>query len=141
MPRLVRLQKTQEWTPCDPSKLVSVNYKILSHAQKETNVRQVFTPLEYQRLVEGTTGFWKFAIQASRELGLRLGDICQLEWDCFRQPGHIAVWTDKRDKRVSLKLTDGLAVAATLLPVVHPRYVFPEHQELVNDPTRRAYLS
>ncbi|EEF63347.1 tyrosine-type recombinase/integrase [Pedosphaera parvula] len=129
------------WTPNDPSKLVSVNYKILSHVQKETTVKRVFTAAEYDGLVKATDGFWRFAIQASRELGLRLGDICQLEWDCFRQPGYITVWTDKRDKRVSLKMSDGLAQAATLQPVAHARYVFPEERDIINDPTRRAYLS
>jgi hypothetical protein len=41
--------------------------------------------------------------------GLRLGDICALEWACLKEPGKVVVWTDKRDTRVDLPVDDDLA--------------------------------
>ena len=69
--------------------------------------------------------FWQFAILISWEIGLRLGDICSLEWDCFTTPGRVTVWTDKRDRRISVPLSDELQQLITLIPLTSDQYLFP----------------
>ena len=126
----------------NPSLAVNVQMSGMTHAQKETQVKTVFTAAEYKRLMGLLTRekddllekiaaieadmkgqrnasralktfghrldiamFWWVAVPVARWTGLRLGDICQLEWDCFSQVDRANVWTDKRDRRVSLPLT------------------------------------
>lgn len=136
----------------DPSQLVRVNYSLLSHRQKEVRPRAVFTDQEiaillsecHRRAADGDLSalFWKAAIAIGRWTGLRLGDICQLEWDCLEVPGQISTWTDKRDRRVSLPLVPvELAAAIEAVPRQWPKYLFPYQRELARSPTRRALLS
>lgn len=116
----------------DPSALVSVDYRLLTHEQKESKRVQLFTDEEIRKLLDGITDlaaeaegaagskdrvrpsreefaaraerykFWKSAIIISRYTGLRLGDIACLEWSALEKPDAIVVWTAKRDARVEL---------------------------------------
>lgn len=134
------------WSPTDPSALTRVRMNILSHEQKEKGERIPFSELEVKHMLamlekEEKDPFWMFAIAASFYLGLRLGDICQLEWSCFKKPGHIIVWTDKRDRRVSLKLPKPVADIVSTLNVGSKTHLFPSQMRMVLDPTRRAALS
>lgn len=130
------------WCVANPSVLVRVDMSAMSHAQKEPKVRECFNGQEVRRLIESADeGFWKFAIKLGYEIGLRLGDICQLEWDCFAVPGRVSVWTDKRDRRVSVPLSDELSELLTQVPVHSSKYLFPEQRKTILDTKRRALLS
>jgi len=80
--------------------------------------------------------FWGAASILSFETGLRLGDVAQLERDSFSADA-ITVWTDKRDRRVSIPM-DMLDMdlihrcARYLLDYGHcTSYMFPMHKLLV----------
>ena len=93
------------WSIGDPAREVNVSREGLTHEQKEATIREPFNKPEITRLLanldkEGNT-FWHFAVLVSSETGLRLGDICQLEWNCFTKPGRLVIHTDKRNKRIS----------------------------------------
>ena len=130
----------------DPSTMVRINVKVLSHLQKEKTETVPMTEADYMDIMNNTTGFFHVATGLSYWTGLRLSDICNLEWDCFK-PGEIVVWTIKRDKRVALPVMDPLIGSTRLLAVlkqieqVHPQYVFPKEREIINDPKQRAKLS
>lgn len=115
----------------DPSFAVKVDLSRLSHAQKETRQRLPFTGeqvdalLKAARYCEKHSAFWLAAIRISAGLGLRFGDICQLEWATIGTDT-ITVWTDKRDKRVQLALTPELRSMFDALPIEDMAYVFPE---------------
>ena len=85
--------------------------------------------------------FWSFAIRTSRETGLRLSDICQLEWSCFSNPGKVSVWMDKTDQRIEHELPEDLQELVATIPVRHGKYLFPEQQEIITDTKRRGLLS
>jgi len=85
--------------------------------------------------------FWTFAVTIGDELGLRLGDICQLEWECFRNPRTVIVWTDKRDRRIEVPISERIDELLTQIPVRDSKYLFPEQREIINDDKRRAVLS
>jgi integrase len=132
------------WAVGDPARLARVNMKGLSHQQKERAVREVFEPYEIKRILkqcESEDVFWLFAVRLSLETSLRLGDICQLEWDCFSEAERVNVWTDKRDKRVSVPISSELSDLLTSIPVSHPRFMFPEQRAIANDMKKRASLS
>ena len=126
-------------------KRVSIDYDIMSHAQKETKQLEPFDSFEVKCMVrffksEGMV-FWQFATQIAWEVGLRLGDICNLEWDCFSESGRVIVWTEKRDKRVAVPISDALSDLLTLIPVSHGQYLFPEQREIHLDSKKRAVMS
>ena len=85
--------------------------------------------------------FWNFAVQVSFETGLRLSDICQLEWSCFATPGKLKVWSDKTNKRLELEFNDGLTELLTALPVCHAKYLFPEQRAVIRSVKKRGLLS
>lgn len=133
------------WSLGDPARLVKVNMGNLSHEQKEVHEKRTFTDFELKRLKKHLSDteqvFWLFATAISEEMGLRLGDICQLEWSCFNIPNHIIVWTDKRDKRISVPISDDLNDIITMIPVHSHKYLFPEQREIILDLKRRSSLS
>jgi len=141
----------RKYTDGDPSKLVSIKWNLLTHAQKEARVRQPFTEAEVAALLqatdprsnEGTDPFWFCAIAIGRYTGLRLGDICNLEWDCFAEPGKMKVWTNKSNTPVLLPLNrfPVLRDAVAMIPYQHEDYCFPAQRETINDPNRRALIS
>ena len=75
------------------------------------------------------------------DAGLRLGDICQLEWDSFSVKNKFIVWTDKRDRRVALDLDPRLADVIAAIAPINSQYVFPEERALYKDTRRKANLS
>lgn len=132
----------------NPAKLVRVQMDLLTHRQKETASRKIFTDAELAALIDATqpdgthaSAFWHGAIQIGRWTGLRLGDICQLEWGSFAETGQMRVWTDKRDRRVSLPVGPELVVAVSAIPSTHPVYCFPVQRDLIRDPSKRSNLS
>lgn len=97
--------------------------------------------VEYQRNKFLVNLFWRTAVLMSRYVGLRLGDICLLEWESIKEPGRITVWTRKTHKRVSLILHPILADAISRVPQNKTKYVFPEQAEERLNTKRRAKLS
>ena len=85
--------------------------------------------------------FWLFAVRCSSTTGLRLGDICQLQWRCFGEPGKIVVWTDKTNRRIEHILSPELEEIVTQIPVVSATHLFPDQHAVINDVKRRALLS
>lgn len=136
------------WVTSNPAgkQRVSVRMELLSHAQKEPTEKQCFASPEIVRLLteldkEPKYLFWSFAVRISNEIGLRLGDVCQLEWDCFSAPGRVTVWTDKRDRRVSVPISKELEELVSVIPVESTQFLFPNERERIRDTSRRAGLS
>lgn len=135
----------------NPSQLVRVNFSLLSHKQKETRPRRVFNDAEIgallsevnRKLQDGCdyAPFWAAAIPIGRWTGLRLGDICQLEWDCLEKPGVLTVWTEKRDRRVELPLNDKLTAAIEGIAKRSKQFLFPHQRDMTRNPKRRPLLS
>lgn len=114
----------------------------LTHDQKEPQVRVPFSEEEIDRILTEVCAstWWKFAVIYGRDTGLRLGDIATIEWSCFKEDGLCTVWTDKKDRRVSLPMTGRMQGALLFLPKSE-RYVFPDRASIANDPERRSNLS
>lgn len=127
----------------DPGRLVGVKLHGLTHEQKEKKERIPFTEDEIDRLLVEVCAsmWWKFAIITGRDTGLRLGDICTIEWACFAKPGTVSVWTDKRDKRVELPLTPRMEGSMLFIPRADVRYVFPDMAARYNNASKRAGIS
>jgi integrase len=85
--------------------------------------------------------FWDFAIRLSHETGLRLGDICQLQWENFSKPGIIALWMDKTNNRVEVPVSDAILELASNIPVDHNKFLFPQQRETITDEKKRSLLS
>lgn len=134
----------------DPSRLVSINYRILNHRQKEgrTNRLRTFSDAEMTKLLDhllkaaqtqdkeqGKWLFWYIATVLGRYAGLREGDVCCLERASVDDAqGKLIVWTGKRQKRVALPLRPKIladAVAMIPMPVTEEAkiYCFPEWRE------------
>tara|TARA_Y100000310_G_scaffold222136_1_gene223790 strand:- start:7639 stop:8562 length:924 start_codon:yes stop_codon:yes gene_type:complete len=160
----------------NPALLLKVRMKDLTHAQKERKVKVPYSSDEFKTLTIGFTDFlydakgfakiqrkprvrfWRNASIIAYWTGLRFGDICNLERDCFSSPlfnegdevppTTLTVWTDKRDKRVELPLDPdhmGGGVVAKILSdlnVTHPDgdYFFPKERGLYNDLSTKANL-
>jgi len=110
----------------NPAVLVPVKLENMTHSQKEPKRVQPFTAHEVKKMTTLLQGEWRPAVIIALDAGLRLGDVCKLEWDSFdTEPGRIVVWTDKRDKRVSLPMTDRLRDLKSELPRKSKRWVLP----------------
>lgn len=124
---------------------VTVDLGKLSHEQKETKAIEPFTAAELRKFTDYCKSeghvFWQFAALVSWEIGLRLGDIASLEWDSFNTPGRAIVWTMKRDRRVSVPISDALSDVLAQIPVASEKYLFPNERALYSDLSRRANLS
>jgi integrase len=115
------------WMPGNPASLVKVDIRKVPHRLREAKKKEAFTPAEVKYIIANTEGFWRAAILIAVETGLRIGDIVQLEWDCFSLT-HIEVWTDKRDKKVKLKMSAKLRKAIMGIPKEDEEFVFPEER-------------
>lgn len=86
--------------------------------------------------------FWRAAVPIGRYTGLRIGDICLLEWDTFATPGKLCVWTQKRDKRVMLPLDhpDLVEAIASIKPLSN-QYVFPDMRLIYKNLNQRSNIA
>jgi integrase len=130
------------WRVGNPAKGVDISMEELSHAQKEKREVKLFSEADVLRIAAATDSpFWRFATSVSFATGLRLGDICCLEWECFDGPV-MTVWTDKRDKRVGPFTLEGEALRhLKSIPVTDPKFLFPLQRDIYKSATRRALLS
>jgi integrase len=130
------------WMTHRPAHLCRVKMDLMTHKQKETKSHLSLKEDEIEYIMRHCNAFWVTAVYLASETGLRLGDICSLEWDSVDPAsGLIVVWTDKSDTRVSLNMPTALADTLSNLPVTDTNYVFPMEREIYRDPNRRAWLS
>lgn len=125
----------------DPTFGVIVRLDTLTHEQKETRPRRSFTPAQVLVLQNYATDFWRAAIAIGYHTGLRLGDICCLEWAPLATPGQLKVWMRKTGKSVVHCLSPELQSLVATLPRTDPVYAFPEERATYLHPTRHAGLS
>lgn len=157
---LYKFLTAKSYVDANVSLLVKVRSKDLSHGQKETRKKTCFNDDEYARLLlhmslkideladSDAPGakqklqwlrFWYPATIIGRHTGLRVGDIASLEWESIKDD-KVTVWTDKRNKRVEIKVTDALREGLLSIPVNKGVKCFPIQSAIESDPTRRAQL-
>lgn len=118
-----------------PSAQVQVDTRILSDEQKSKGSHEPFTQREVEKLVSNTEGFWRCAVLLASEAGLRLGQICELEWTALATPGAVLVAGHL------IPISERLHAWIFDTPVTSDRYVWSEEQETHLSAGRRAYLS
>jgi len=130
----------------NPAKIVKVNKRKLSHAQRRPRPRHPITIKEFQEIMRKAPYFIRQATAIGWYTGLRLGDVCNLEWACLTDT-HITVYTLKRDKYVELPL-DHKFIGGGVLRIIlneieksHDQYMFPVERTMINDPKNRATIS
>jgi len=128
------------WMLSRPADNCKIRMDNLKHTQKETKSHKSMNVEDIKALMKVADPFWAMAIFLAANTGLRLGDICSLEWSCF-DGNTINVWTDKTNKRVSINLPSDVINNLCNLPVSNPDYVFPDKREIYLDVSRRAGLS
>lgn len=134
------------YTQTNPAALVKVDKSLLKHRQKEADERVPFTRWEYKQIVDYAPYFFKEATIISYWTGLRLGDICRLEWDSISSK-HMIIHTIKRDKRVKIPLGHELFGGNELINCLksirkeHKTFCFPEAYKTISDSKKRAKLS
>jgi len=147
----------------NPSEGVKVDRSKLTHTEKEKKVRAVVTLKEYKKIINNapdmgfgqtklekkrTGWFWRHATAIGYWTGLRLSDICSLEWASIDlKNDRMTVWTDKRDKRVEIPLGNVLfggeefkKILREILPE-DPTYCFPDQHAIVTNAKKRSLLS
>lgn len=85
--------------------------------------------------------FWRCAVQVSWHTGLRLGDICQLEWATLATPMRLVVWTEKTNARIELRLKPSLFLLLKSVPKNDDALVFPEEAGTYGQVKRRSHFS
>ncbi len=147
----------------NPSKIMNVRQKNLSHVQKEKRVVIPFTQEEYNHIINRFNNFingkkcfdfkkrsdackfWILACSLSYYTGLRFGDICNLELASYTGD-RLIVHTGKTNKRVALPLDHELlggGIVKELLDsvnLVSDEYFFPYQRRLHNNLYRKAQL-
>lgn len=130
----------------NPAADIRIDTGALAHEQKEKKERLPYTHAQFLAILEYAPYFFRQAVGLSYWGGLRLGDICSLEWASIGKK-HITVWTEKRDKRVQIPLGHDLFGGDELKKIISEIdptddvYCFPEwHREHI-DPKKRAKVS
>ncbi len=138
------------YTQKNPVMLVAIDKSKLSHKQKEERPKVAFKRAEYDKLMRHAPYFFKQAIALCWWTGLRIVDVCNLEWDCFdaeSDPKTLTIHTQKRDVRVCLPIEDPLIGGGFLIDIMQqidfddPVYCFPEQREWMSSPKSRSKLS
>jgi len=147
---LMKFASIKRYVLTDPSALVSIDHSLMTHEQKEVRRKKVFTDDEIDFLLAKcsdaeppsiTPGFFKAAIILGRDLALRLGDVCRLEWASFDFASRtVIVWMDKTNARVQIPMSKRVLQLVTGLDALDERYLFPNERELAIGP-KRALLS
>lgn len=118
-----------------------INTSKLTHKQKEKRAVRPFTEEEFVQLYENTEGWHKWAATLGFDAGLRISDVCSLQWASLSKPGCVIVWTRKRNKRVNLPASKRIMEILVEIPFEDETYVFPDRHKQINDPKRRAAIS
>ena len=138
------------YTQENPVELVAIDKSKLTHKQKEERPKVAFKKSEYDKLMKHAPYFFRQAIALCWWTGLRIVDVCNLEWDCFGESDNtktLTIHTQKRDVRVCLPIEDPLIGGGELLEIMQqiefedPTYCFPVQREWMNNPKGRSKLS
>jgi integrase len=149
------------WIVADVSQDVELDYDVMSHGQKEQDEKQPFTDEEVKRIIgelrkdwnraqtdkhelfrdAGDVLFWLVAMSIGKETGLRLSDIAKLEWRSFSDPGVLAVWTGKTNKRIEHPISEAVQHLISEIPVTDADYLFPAQRAIITDVAKRSGLS
>lgn len=125
--RFLEFGAAKQYILGNPAKLVSIKSDAITGEPKQSPKRKAFTEAEIKQMLAAFEGEWRAAIVLAMDAGLRLGHVCNLEWDAFDlKPGRVVIWTDKRDRRVSLPLTPRLRHIKKMLPRTDKKLVLPE---------------
>lgn len=146
--RFSRFCFTRAYVVGDPVAEVEVRIKGLTHEQKEGRKRVPVTPDDYKKLMTVADGFHRFAVALSYWTGLRLVDICCLEWASIDNES-ITLWMQKTGKRIEIPLSEPLIGGSELQGFIfemtmfssHKVYCFPGQRDTILDPKARAKLS
>jgi integrase len=128
-------------------KLVKLRKDLLSHSQLEPAEKVPITPAEYKKIYANTEGFDRIATAFSYWTGLRLSDVCRLEWSMLTPKSELIVHIKKTGERVALPLTHELLGGGILMgdvmeiEDVDKTYCFPREREIINDAKRDHYFS
>ena len=169
--RLSALRSFWKWanaegiTNKNPAAITKVKTDDMTHAQQEVTKRdRIISDSDYQALVNdirprrrGEGGLcmeWRDVIVLARRTGLRMGDVMNIEMECFDwKAGTITVWTDKRDKRVQIPIHPEIvrkmhpdndpiwAQGRTTTVNNSRRHMFDTLRTVYNKPKSRPYLS
>jgi len=125
------VKRIEAFTKAEYNKLIKYFDREIAHVQamlrgqkKDPGIRKPVTRLNWLQ-------FFRFATVFSYEIGLRLGDICQLEWLSFSEVGEVIVHTDKSDTRIAVPMSDDMQAALELVPTDDMDYLFPMQRELI----------
>ena len=147
---LFRFAIAAGYTQKNPVALVAIDKSKLSHSQKEERAKIAITKAEYNKLIKHAPYFFKQAIALCWWTGLRIVDVCNLEWDCLdatSNPKTLTIHTQKRDVRICLPIDDPLIGGGVLVDIMQQidfndtNYCFPEQREWMNNPKGRSKLS
>lgn len=133
----------------NPAKLARIKMSNLSHKAKEKKDIKLFTDKEVQALLSMVhpdepgygDGFWFCAIVFGRYAGMRIGDICQLHNDSLERSGYLTIWTDKRQTRVEIPLSNTFLQQAVLWLPNSTGYFWPVRAMESKDPKVRSKTS
>lgn len=119
------------WGIKNPANAAVIDYRSIPIEQKERTPKKIFTEGEVEYLIGRIEGFWRHATILSYDLGIRLSDICNLEWKSFTtQPGKVIIWMEKTNERIALDVTDRVRRLIASLPRLDDRFIFPEQREV-----------
>lgn len=124
-------------------KRLALRLEDLTFDQMERVIKEPFTEIEYTQLLHcrDIQGFWRWAIQLSWWLGLRMSDVCLLQWGSFcAVPGKLVVWQHKTRVRNQLNLADpvlGGGIVSQIMEEIKAEasdavYCFPDMRDLYN---------
>ena len=131
----------------NPMMFIKIDKSKLKHEQKTPKEKQIYHLKEVEKIINEAPYFFRQATALSYWAGLRLGDIASLEWASIKNRGKIVVWTEKRDKLVSISTTApqfGGGVLKKVLSEIDVEdkvYCFPEWHINNIDPKKRSKAS
>lgn len=125
----------------NPGKRLVLRKEDLTFDQMERKIKEEFTLEEFQQFMacDKIQGFWRWAIQLSWWLGLRMSDCCMLQWGSFcAVPGKLVVWQVKTRRRIELDLSDPLLGGGIIPSIIEEMksqvsdavFCFPEMRDL-----------
>jgi len=131
----------------NPIMFIKIDKSKLLHNQKTPKKKRVFKEAEVDKMIKHAPYFFRQAIAISYWTGLRLGDIASLEWASIKDRNRMVVWTEKRDKMVSIDTTNEnfgggiLKKVLSEIDVEDEIYCFPEWHKDTTDPKKRSKAS
>ena len=115
------------WMTRNPAKLVDVRHGTLSQKQLLPAERVPFTKEEVALLLANTKGFWNIAIRLSEATGMRIGDICTLDWESVGTDGPVKWITMKTATLVEAEPPPELIAEIRALHPSGSNYVWPKY--------------